>query len=133
MTRVLVSFVIGGLLGAAVMGVVCMLTPGISIFERAPEQIPFDSPAWLSGDARLRGHMYQAAIAYLEAERPTQDTVLRLLGPSGYRESAYLNGAEHYLVYQIDLGQRISSVPFLNKLGVAFHQDGTYSHVSTWD
>ena len=98
-----------------------------------PEQVPFDSEAWLAGDASLRGHMYRAAIAYLETERPTREGVEQLFGPSGYQEPAYLNGAEYYLVYQIDLGQRISSVPFLNKLGVAFHKDGTYSHVSTWD
>ena len=133
MSRILASFVIGGLFGAAVVGVVCVVTPGISVVVRVPEQVPFDSDAWRSGDARLRGHMYQGAIVYLETERPTRDVVERLLGPSGYREPAHLNGAEHYLVYQVDLGQRISSVPFLNKLGVAFHKDGTYSHVSTWD
>jgi hypothetical protein len=86
MSRILTSFVIGGLLGAAVMGVVCVLTPGISVFERAPEQISFDSAAWLSGDARvIRVIRGSTAGRGLAAPRITHELLESRMGgrPSG--------------------------------------------------
>lgn len=77
--------------------------------------------------------MYKDIAQFLETDRPNRDEVLALLGPSGYKEQASLNGADIYYVYQVDLGQSISGVPYLYKMGIAFHEDGSYSHIAIWD
>ena len=77
--------------------------------------------------------MYKDLVKRLEHDRPTKDQAIQLLGPSGSSEKAHLNGAEYYLIYQIDLGQRMSGLPYLDKLGIAFEKDGRYSHVAIWD
>lgn len=77
--------------------------------------------------------MYRDAVRYLQQERPSKPQAKAAFGPTGSGESAYLNGAEYYLVYHIDLGQRIAGIPYLHKLGIAFHKDDSYSHVTTWD
>lgn len=77
--------------------------------------------------------MYRDLVKVLEERRPTDKQTEALLGPSGVTDKAYLNAAAVYLIYQIDLGQRIAGRPFLDKLGIAFHEDGTYSHVTVWD
>ena len=77
--------------------------------------------------------MYRDVVKHLQEHRPTDKQAEELLGPSGITENAYLNSADVYLVYHIDLGQRMAGLPFLNKLGLAFHNDGSYSHVTIWD
>jgi hypothetical protein len=98
-----------------------------------PEQVPFEAVTWRESDSSVRGQMYRDLVKLLESDRPSKDEVLQLLGPSGYSEPAYLNGAEYFLIYHIDLGQRMSDRPFLDKLGVAFDQEGEYSHTAVWD
>ena len=88
---------------------------------------------WIQGDAGIRGQMYRDAVRYLNEERPTKIEAETIFGPSGYNDSVNLNGADIYLVYQIDLGQRIGGKPFLDKLGIAFHKGGSYSHSVSWD
>ncbi len=77
--------------------------------------------------------MYRDIVRVLQERRPTEKQAQELLGPPGVTDKAYLNAAEVYLVYQIDLGQRIGGRPFLDKLGIAFEKDGSYSHVTVWD
>ena len=77
--------------------------------------------------------MYLDLVKHLEARRPSKNEAVDLLGEPGGTRSAGLNHADEYLVYQIDLGQRICGMVFLNKLGVAFQKNGEYSHVTIWD
>jgi hypothetical protein len=85
------------------------------------------------GDAFTRGRMYRDVVRFLQERRPTDKQAEQLLGPPGVTDKAYLNAADVYLVYQLDLGQRIAGRPYLHKLGIAFQKDGTYSHVAVWD
>jgi hypothetical protein len=77
--------------------------------------------------------MYRDLVKLLQEQRPTSKQAEELLGPPGVSDPAYLNAAAVYLIYQIDLGQRFAHRPFLDKLGIAFHKDGSYSHVTVWD
>ncbi len=77
--------------------------------------------------------MYRDLVKVLQELRPTDKRAEVLLGPPGVTDKDYLNAAEVYLVYQIDLGQYMGGMPFLYKLGLAFHKDGSFSHVATWD
>ena len=131
-SRVLM-FLFGAMSGAAFLGLGWFLDRHYNVLRILPVQVEFEAGTWRRGDATQRGRMYRAVVAHLESQRPTKEHALELLGPSGFSQSAYLNGADVYLVYQIDLGQRILGVPYLHKLGLAFHKDGTYSHSTVWD
>ena len=132
MKRIL-PFIAGFLLATAIFGGGWYIDVNYGITPRLPDQIPFDSQKWIQGDAGIRGQMYRDAVRYLNEERPTKIEAETIFGPSGYNDSVNLNGADIYLVYQIDLGQRIGGKPFLDKLGIAFHKGGSYSHSVSWD
>src|SRR5436190_343844 len=121
MSRI-VSALVGFLLGAAIFGGGWYLDDRYAVFRRLPPQIPFDQQAWRQGDAFTRGRMYHDVVRVLQEQRPTDKQAKELLGPPGVTDTAYLNAAKVYLVYQIDLGQRIGGRPFLVKLGIAFHE-----------
>ena len=127
------AFIAGFVLASLIVGSAWYFSVQYDFPRRLPEQISFESQRWQEGDSGLRGQMYQDAVRFLEKERPTKEATLSLFGPSGFKESDCLNGAEIYLVYQIDLGQRIAGNPYLDKIGIAFHKDGSYSHTATWD
>ncbi|MEO0454192.1 MAG: hypothetical protein AAFY98_08660 [Verrucomicrobiota bacterium] len=129
----IIPFTLGFILGAMIFGTGWYLESQFSIFRSFPDQIPFNSEDWKSGNANIRGGMYRDVLRMLESERPDKETTEDLLGPSGYIESAQLNGAKYYLVYHIDRGHRFFVVPYLLKLGIAFHNDDTYSHNIIWD
>ncbi len=127
------SFLLGFLLASVLFGSAWHVMNKAGLPRIFPDQIAFDSSLWKSGDAALRGRMYKDLVRHLESERPSQGMIIELLGPSGFTEPARLNGAEYFYVYHIDLGQRIAGKPFLHKLGIAFTEDGAYSHAVTWD
>ncbi len=131
----LCSVVSGFLLGSTIFGGAWYLDTQYAVVRRRPPQIPFDRQEWRQGDASTRGRMYRDVVKLLQEQRPTDKQSQELLGPPGVIDKAYLNAADVYLVYQIDLGQRqgLGGRPFLNKLGIAFHEDGSYSHVTVWD
>jgi hypothetical protein len=131
MTR-FVPALAGFLLGAAIFGGGWFLDSQYAA-RRSTPQIPFDQKGWKQGDASIRGRMYRDVVRMLQEQRPTDKQTQELLGPPGNTDKAYLNAANVYLVYHIDLGQRIAGRPFLDKLGIAFHGDGSYSHVTVWD
>lgn len=101
--------------------------------RKIPAQVAFDSKVWRESDSRVRATMYKDVVRYLETERPTKAEAEKMLGPSGYSTDAYLNNAKYLLVYHIDTGQRLNGEPYLDKLGVAFGNDGRYSHSAVWD
>jgi hypothetical protein len=127
------AFIAGFILASLVVGSAWYFSAEYNFPRRLPTQISFESQRWKEGDSGLRGQMYQDAVRFIEKERPSKERVMSLFGPSGFHDSAYPNGAEIYLVYQIDLGQRIAGSPYLDKIGIAFHKDGSYSHIATWD
>ncbi len=126
-------FLSGFIVAAVIFGGGWLLDHEFGFPMVTPDQIAFESDAWRRGSSLERGHMYRSVVAFLEKERPSREVAEEFLGPSGGLQMAYRNGADSYLVYQIDLGQKISGIPYLNKLGVAFHIDGTYSHIAVWD
>lgn len=131
--KTIAAFFAGFILAGLVVGGAWYGSVEYNFPRRFPEQIPFDSDRWKEGDSVVRGKMYQDAIRFLETERPSKERVISIFGPSGFNEPAYLNGAEVYCVYQIDLGQRLAGRPYLDKIGIAFHEDGSYSHTARWD
>ena len=126
-------FIAGFLLAAAIFGGGWYIDLNHNITRQFPDQISFDSEKWRQGDAGIRGQMYLDAVRYLNEERPSETETEASFGPSGFSDVTHINGADIYLVYQIDLGQRVFGKPFLDKLGIAFHEDGSYSHTVSWD
>jgi hypothetical protein len=126
-------FLLGAVVGGLVIGAGWYLDHQFALLGHLPEQSQFDSQVWRQSDAYVRGGMTNALVSYLNEKRPSKEQTEALLGPPGKIRSAQMSGAADYLVYQIDCGQKIGGVPFLCKLGIAFHKDGSFSHVSIWD
>jgi len=132
--KTFLTFVSGLLCGSLLIGFCWYIVSTIPYKAHTiPPQIAFDSTQWKVSDSSVRGQMYKDLIRYLETQRPIKNEIIDLLGPSGYNDQAHLNGAEYFYIYHIDLGQRISKKPFLDKLGIAFDKDGKYSHTAVWD
>jgi len=131
--KIVATFLSGFILAVLLVGGAWHISSEYNLPRRLPTQIPFDSQQWKEGGSGVKGQMHRDAIRFLETERPSKSRIIELFGPSGYQESANLNGADLYYIYQVDLGQRIGGKPFLDKIGIAFHDDGSYSHTTKWD
>jgi hypothetical protein len=86
---------------------------------------PFDSEAWLKGDRKVRGQMAHSLRDGRILEGKCQTEVIAVLGnPDGeYSE---------VLIYQVDLGHKFGSSPWLYQMNVAF-EGGKVARVGLTD
>ena len=86
---------------------------------------PFNSEAWLKGDRRVRGQMTHSLKDGRILEGKSRPEVIAMLGkPDGeYSE---------VLIYQVDLGHKFGSSPWLYQLNVAL-EGGKVARVGLTD
>ena len=86
---------------------------------------PFNSEVWLKGDQRVRGQMASSLKDNRILEGKSRSEVIAMLGkPDGeYSE---------VVTYQVDLGHKFGSSPWLYQLNVAF-EDSKAVRVSLTD
>lgn len=123
----------GFLLGSAFVSLLWFGTHRYNLSVDRPPQISFEAERWRASGAAERGMMYEDLVKILQETRPSLQETKAMLGEPAYERDAYPNNAEVCLVYNYDRGQRILGFPYLNKLGVSFDKNGTYSDVTSWD
>ena len=104
---------------------ICLCLYAACLLSSCSNNKPFNSETWLKGDMRVRGQMVHSLKDGRILEGKSRQEVITLLGKP---ESEYSD----VLVYQVDLGHKFVSSPWLYQMNVVI-ESGKVARVSLTD